>query len=99
MQTFVNEMTPTFLLGLVTLVLGGVIWLIRLEGRITLLFEKVITLNQNAEDKSKHTDRYLQSQFDAIISKINDLSRHFDKLENRFDTIIRDNSRKDKDDD
>lgn len=99
MQTIVNEMTPTFLLGLVTLVLGGVIWLIRLEGRITLLFEKVITLNQNAEDKSKHTDRYLQSQFDAIISKINDLSRRFDKLENRFDTIIRDNSRKDKDDD
>ncbi len=98
MQTIVNEMTPTFLLGLVTLVLGGVIWLIRLEGRITLLFEKVITLNQNAEDKSKHTDRYLQSQFDAIISKINDLSRRFDKLENRFDTIIRDNSRKDKDD-
>lgn len=98
MQTIVNEMTPTFLLGLVTLVLGGVIWLIRLEGRITLLFEKVITLNQNAEDKSKHTDRYLQSQFDAIISKINDLSRRFDKLENRFDTIIRNNSRKDKDD-
>lgn len=99
MQTIVNEMTPTFLLGLVTLVLGGVIWLIRLEGRITLLFERVLTLNQNAEDKSKHTDRYLQSQFDAIISKINDLSRRFDKLENRFDTIIRDNSRKDKDDD
>lgn len=99
MQTIVTEMTPTFLLGLVTLVLGGVIWLIRLEGRITLLFEKVITLNQSAEDKSKHTDRYLQSQFDAIISKINDLSRRFDKLENRFNTIIRNNSRKDNDDD
>lgn len=87
LQDFIRGMTPTFILTILLSTIGGIIWLIRLEGRITLLFEKIVALTQAAEDKNKLNDRYMHSQFESILTKINELARRFERVESRLDTI------------
>lgn len=83
-----QQLHPTLIVAAISAIIGGGIWLIRLEGRITLLFEKIVALTQANDDKSKHVDRYLESQFSALTNKINDLSRRFDRVEARLDSLM-----------
>lgn len=82
-----QQLHPTLIVAAISALIGGGIWLIRLEGRITLLFEKIVALTQANDDKSKHVDRYLESQFSALTNKINELSRRFERVENRLDSL------------
>jgi len=64
-----------------------VVWLIRLEGRIALLFEKILTQAQHEDNRTKLQDKYLQSQFESILEKINELGHRFERVESRLDMI------------
>ena len=76
------EVSPTFILTVALAILGGIVWLIRLESNTRGNSEDIKDLFAHVDDRSIHHGAdYLDSKFEAVEKRL-------DRIDDRLDRSL-----------